>query len=383
MPADNASSEEVVLVGAGHAHLYVAARAEQLRRAGARVTLVAPGRTGYSGMASGVLGGRYAAAANLIDPAAVARAGGAAHRDDSVTAVDRSARRLQLASGESLPYDRVSFNLGSVVDAPVAVAGGPRVWPAKPVAGLAALRTALLAEPERAGGDGPAVAVVGGGATGAEIAANLVALAGACGRAPAVTLVEAADRLLASAPPGASAALARRLRRRGVDVRTATRFAGVSAAGLDTDRGPVAADHLVFATGLVAPPLVERLDLPADRVGGIHVDATLRSPVDARVFAVGDCARFLPAPLPRIGVFGVRQAPVLLHNLGASLSGGAIRAYRPQRRWLSILDLGDDTGLLLYGGFWFIGRPALRLKQRLDRGFVAGFGHAAGGGRPA
>mgnify|MGYP006304448379 CR=1 FL=1 len=115
-------------------------------------------------------------------------------------------------------------------------------------------------------------------------------------------------------------------------------------------------------------------DIPADRVGGIHVDATLRSPADERVFAVGDCARFLPSPLPRIGVFGVRQAPVLLHNLAAAVAGDALAEYHPQRRWLSILDLGDATGLLLYGPFWFMGRPALWLKQRLDRGFVQGFG---------
>ncbi|MDZ7749617.1 MAG: hypothetical protein U5K43_13120 [Halofilum sp. (in: g-proteobacteria)] len=48
----------VVLVGAGHAHLWVAAKAGALRRRGAEVTLVAPGPTWYWGMATGVLGAR-------------------------------------------------------------------------------------------------------------------------------------------------------------------------------------------------------------------------------------------------------------------------------------------------------------------------------------
>jgi len=74
-----------------------------------------------------------------------------------------------------------------------------------------------------------------------------------------------------------------------------------------------------------------------------------------------------------IGVFGVRQAPVLLNNLAAAVSGEEPAEYRPQRTWLSILDLGDDTGLLLYGRIWFIGRAALWLKRRLDRRFVHEF----------
>lgn len=55
----------------------------------------------------------------------------------------------------------------------------------------------------------------------------------------------------------------------------------------------------------------------------------LRSPADVRIFAVGDCARFLPSPLPRIGVFGVRQAPSLLQNHVAALAGAQHTEYHP------------------------------------------------------
>jgi NADH dehydrogenase FAD-containing subunit len=373
MITKSASGEQIVLVGAGHAHLHVARHAARLRDLGATVVLVAPGPTGYSGMASGVLGGRYGSAENLIDPEGVAGAGGASFRRDRVTGLDRSRRCLQLDSGEELHYDRLSFNIGSVVDAPGAPSGGPRIRPAKPVGGLAGLRAALLEDLERPDAQAPAVTVVGGGATGCEIAANLTAVASAHGRSPAVTIVESEARLLTAAPAAASRALAERLERRGVRVLTGTGYAGVTAAGVQTDRGTIPAAFVVLATGLLAPPLVERLGIPADRAGGIHVDATLRSPADERIFAVGDCARFLPSPLPRIGVFGVRQAPVLLNNLAAAVSGEEPAEYRPQRTWLSILDLGDDTGLLLYGRLWFIGRSALWFKRRLDRRFVHEF----------
>lgn len=371
--AEESTGEHIVLVGAGHAHLYIASHAARLQALGARVTLIAPGDTGYSGMASGVLGGRYGPAENRIDPAGVARASGVHYREDRVTGLDRAQRMLQLAGGERLEYDRVSFNVGSVVDVPAEFADGPRLWPVKPVTGLAELRAVLLEELGTREGETPEVVVLGGGATGSEVTANLLALQGPRGQRPGVTVVEREGRLLPAAPASAALALAGRLRQRGARVLTATRFEGLMHAGIRTDRGPVAARHAIVATGLLAPAVVEELGVPADRSGGIHVDETLRSPADERVFAVGDCAAFLPSPLPRIGVFGVRQAPILLRNLAAAVSGDQPVAYRPQRRWLSILDLGDGSGLLLYGHLWFIGRPAQWLKQWLDRRFVQSF----------
>jgi hypothetical protein len=48
-----------------------------------------------------------------------------------------------------------------------------------------------------------------------------------------------------------------------------------------------------------------------------------------------------------------------------------MRRYRPQRQWLSIMDLGDGTGLAMRGRFWWMGRSALALKRRLDLDFIA------------
>jgi len=94
---------------------------------------------------------------------------------------------------------------------------------------------------------------------------------------------------------------------------------------------------------------------------------------------VGDCSVMDAAPRPPSGVFGVRAAPILLHNLLAA-RGGARLPYRPQRRWLSIMDLGDRTGLAVRGRIWWLGRSALWLKRRLDVGFVRRL-HEAGGDR--
>ncbi len=124
-------------------------------------------------------------------------------------------------------------------------------------------------------------------------------------------------------------------------------------------------DLAVLAVGLTAPPLLAELGLGDGR--GVPVRATLRHVDRDEIYAVGDCARFLPVSLPRIGVHGVRQGPVLLQSLLARLRGEPLPVYEPRRRALSILDLGDTVGLAVWGRWWWYGAGSLRLKRYLDR----------------
>lgn len=144
---------------------------------------------------------------------------------------------------------------------------------------------------------------------------------------------------------------------------------GGDGVSLEGD-GVEAAGVVVDATGLVPPAEVRELGLPVDEAGALRVDEHLRSVGDERVFGAGDCVLFEPEPLPRIGVFAVRQAPVLLHNLRAVLEGRPLRTFRPQDRWLLILSLGDGTGLAVRGRLWWRGRLAFLLKDWLDRRFL-------------
>jgi NADH dehydrogenase FAD-containing subunit len=75
--------------------------------------------------------------------------------------------------------------------------------------------------------------------------------------------------------------------------------------------------------------------------------------------------------IPKLGVFGVRQAPVLRHNLVAGLLGRQLQSYRPQKRWLMILNLGDGSALAVYGQFHWRGRLSFRVKDWIDRRFLA------------
>lgn len=355
----------LILVGAGHAHLAVIAEAVRLRAAGLDPMLIAPATFEYSGLAGAVLSGAMSRQDASINIAGLARAHGVKHRIGVVTAMDRPARTLTLRDGSVVSFDLVSFNIGSVIgDLP-----GPQtaVWPVKPLSNLFDLRRTLENEP--AAGRTPALVVAGDGPTAFEIAASLIGLHERLGRTPDVTLI-GPDADAGWAPSGAARRLVRSLERRGLRrVRGSVHRHADGEVRLDDGRA-VVFDHLVVATGLRAPALTAAFDLPLDRVGRLRVAPTVQSLGDSKVFAAGDCAVIEGHPRPFVGVFGVRAAAVLIDNLCAAATGAPLRPYRPQKRWLSILDLADGTALAMRGRLWWVGRLALGLKRRLDLGFV-------------
>lgn len=366
-PPDLMAGGRVVLVGAGHGHLHVARHADRFRRRGLELILVDPGAFWYSGLATGALGGGYEPAEDRLDPAPLVERGGGRFVRDRAVDVDPAARALLLASGRRIGWDALSFNVGSEVPLERVRGAARHARPVKPIPGLIALRRIL----ERPRSRPPRLLVVGGGATGCEVAANLEALCRRHAPHARIVLATRSERLLPRAPAGAARALAERLRRRGVRVLTAEEVVAVDAGAGWTAAGErLPADHVVAATGLRPPAEPPWGSLPAGPRGGLLVDATLQVPGHPGVFGVGDCVDFGPRPLPSLGVFAVRQGPVLLDNLLAAVSDGDRRPYRPQRRWLYILNLGDGTALAIRGGLWWLGRASMWLKDWLDRRFL-------------
>ena len=86
---------------------------------------------------------------------------------------------------------------------------------------------------------------------------------------------------------------------------------------------------------------------------------------DPAVFAAGDVIAFDP-PIPRSGVFAVRAGPVLAHNLAAA----RLRAYRPQRHWLTIIGDGEGNAVATRNGLVASGAWVHAWKDRIDRRFV-------------
>ena len=361
---------QVILAGAGHAHLHVASHAEMFAERGVELVLVDPGRFWYSGLATGMLGGYCEPDDDTLDPGELVRAHQGRFIRACVVGLDRAARCVRLSDGATLDYDLLSFDIGSEVQSPAGLADQPDIIPVKPIANLWSLREALRAR-WRSGSVQTKLCVIGGGATGCEVAANLHALACREHAALELTLITSAPRLLPQWPAGAARGLARALARRGIRLVFNSRVEHASAHALIAGDGTrYLYDFAVVATGLKPPALLAQWDLAVGSDSGLRVNTDLRTADDERIFGAGDCIHFEARELPRLGVFGVREAPVLLANLLAALDAKPLRAYKPQYRYLSILDLGDDTGLALRGRLHWRGRASLWLKHRLDRRFL-------------
>jgi NADH dehydrogenase FAD-containing subunit len=361
---------QVVLAGGGHAHLFAASRAETFRRVGADLTLIDPGMLWYSGMATGMLSGQYSPSEDSVDLGALCQHHGVSFHSSTVVALNREAREVCTESGEAIPYDLLSLNVGSAVDTSQIEDPDGLAWAVKPIAGLVRLRTAL--ESYAGCGRPCSVGVVGGGPAGAEIAANIDALFTAGGTKANVTILHSGHRLLPDFPKDVAGTISQLLGQRGIAVRLGTRVAGLRKGNegilaTTVDGQELRFDEVVLATGLTAFPTVSALGLGEN---GVRVDSRLRSLEDPAIFAAGDCISFAPRELPKVGVFGVREAPILKANLLASLTGRELTQYQPQNKFLIILNMGDGTGLAIRGGWHWHGRLAMKLKDFIDRRFM-------------
>ncbi|ACI99150.1 NAD(P)/FAD-dependent oxidoreductase [Rhodospirillum centenum] len=372
------TGRRIVLVGAGHAHLFSLKRAAAFAGAGHDLTVVAPGPFWYSGLATGVLGGAYPPELDQVDVATLVARGGGRFVCDRATGIDRQAGLLHLADGAPLPFDLLSLTLGSEPPSIPGAADTPGCFAVKPVPQLLALRREIERRVAAAPSGPLRIVLAGGGVTALELAANAEALVRRRGGRAEVTVLAAGERLLRQLSPAAAERVERGLAARGVTCRRQARVARVAPGTAELENGTaVPFDLFVNATGLKPAPLLRAFGVPLDREGAMIVDGYLRSPADPRLFGAGDCIELDGHDLPRVGVHAIRQAPVLFHNLLAAAGDAALRPYRPQRRHLWIMNLGDGTGLAARGRLWWHGRSAWWLKDRIDRRFLAAYQRAA------
>jgi NADH dehydrogenase FAD-containing subunit len=242
--------------------------------------------------------------------------------------------------------------------------------PVKPVENLLAVRQRLLTKCGRT----QRVLVVGGGPAGVELAANLSKLARDHRLDLEITLLDAAPHLLARMPARAGRIAARVLLQQGVELRL-----GCSITSLEDNRArtaddvELAYDLALITTGIVPHSLYHHSGLATDPAGGLRVDKCLQAVGHPEIFGGGDCVSFDASPLARVGVYAIRQGPVLLHNLQAKLRGTPLTMFRPQQRYLLILNLGDGTGLVVWGPAVWRSRLGFTWKNHLDISFMQSF----------
>jgi pyridine nucleotide-disulfide oxidoreductase family protein len=361
----------LLLIGAGHASAELLRRWGTAAPADVELTLLSPDTLApYSGMVPGWLAGDYAWQDCCIDFARLAARAGARVVADRAVALDAARREVLLAGGGVLAADVMVLNIGSTVRIPEPDHGpSPCLLPTRP---LGALRDAVDALSAR-GCDAscaPELVGVGGGAAGVETVLALRRRLLHAGIAARCTLLSRDAGLLRGLHPRARRLAYAALARAGVAVRGGFDVQAIEPRELVARDGQVQpADVVLWAAGAVAHAWPAAAGLDVDAAGFVRVDSTLRSTSHPWLFAVGDCAACDP-PLVKAGVYSVRMGPVLAHNVAATFAARQLRAYRPQRHQLVLLNTADSRAIASRGRLAAAGRWAMRWKDAIDRGFV-------------
>lgn len=372
MLAQPVLTKDLVLIGGGHAHALVLRQWGMKPLPGARLTLINPAPTApYSGMLPGHIAGHYSREALDIDLVKLARFAGARLLIGHATAIDPAARTVTVEGRGQIGYDIASVDVGIHAQMPDIPGFLEHACGAKPLDVYAARWQAFL-QAVGAGETSPHVAVIGAGVAGVELALAMAhALRGHADTK--VHLIEAGPDITARAK-AARGPLRAALQDLGVNLHVNASVARITANHAELSDGTKLDSCFTVGTaGAFAHGWLQDTPLPLTPDGFIPVGPDFQVQGQDGLFAVGDCAEMLHDPRPKAGVFAVRAAPVLAHNLRAALAGGTLRPFKPQGDYLKLISMGDKRALAEKWGRAFTLPGLWRWKDRIDQKFMQKF----------
>jgi selenide,water dikinase len=365
---------DIVLVGGGHAHVDVLKKFGMRPLAGVRLTLISPdSRTPYSGMLPGYLAGHYNLDEAYIDLRPLCRFAGARFIRAAATGIDLARGEVDCADRPPVPFDHLSLDIGSTPNQS-GIAGAEQAVPVKPVDRFLERWQDVEAQIKTAGGSFH-LAVIGAGAGGTEAclalahrARKMLSAEGLATENFSVSLLSDTVDPLPSHNGGTRRRMRRALERLGIAYlgANAVREIGAGHVGL-ADGKQLETDATVLITPGAAAPWLKETGLALDDAGFVRVRPTLQSVTDDRVFATGDIAAFEARPLPKSGVYAVRQGPALAENLRRAVRGRALRPYKPQKNTMALISMGVKRAVLSWGPLAAEGNRLWRFKDWIDR----------------
>ena len=203
------------------------------------------------------------------------------------------------------------------------------------------------------------VAIVGGGATGVELAAEVATLFDYLGKRshrkpseePRVVLIEATDRLMDWLDPYFDNVARKTLSNLGIEVRLNAPVQKASVDGVLAGEDWLNAGIRVWTAGVEAPPLVRDLPGEHDATGRAHVDQYLTLPSHPEVYVLGDAGAYTEprlGPLPPTASVAVQQGPWVARDLKRRLRGAGSKRGRPPFRFFDrgyVVSLGPESAV--------------------------------------
>ena len=336
---------------------------------GVRLTLINPAPVApYTGMLPGHIAGHYARHEMMIDLVRLCRFAGARLILDHATGLDPVTKRIQLSARPDIAYDVASIDTGITSDLPSIPGFTDHAFAAKPLGAYADAWEHFLVTPPPS----PKIVILGAGIGGVELAMASLHRLRSIGTNPSVNLIDQAPVMLLGMGPRARKATLAKLAEMGVTLLPTTQVTEIKANSVELYNGQTLPSDFTLSVATARPQDWLRQTGLALTKGYLTVAPSLQTSNPA-IFAAGDCTYFDADPRPKAGVFAVRAAPALYHNLRASLSGGRMRAFRPQRDYLKLISTGSKSAIADRSGLSLQGAWLWRWKHHIDAKFMAKF----------
>jgi NADH dehydrogenase len=287
--------------------------------------------------------------------------------------VDLARRIVALENGEELAYDRLILATGatdSYFGHPEWKAHAPGL---KTLEDAFEIRRRILLGFEQAERETDPVkraawltfVVIGGGATGVEMAGTLAEIARHTlkgefrrfdPRNTRVVLVEASDRVLPPYPPDLSERARLQLERLGVTVWLGRRVTGIDARGVQLGNDRLEANTVIWCAGVAATPIGATLGVPLDRSGRVIVEADLSVPGHPEVQVVGDLALLAShqPPVPGVAPAAKQMGRHAARNILRALAQEPALPFR-YRDYGQLATIGRSAAVAMFGRLHFSG----------------------------
>ena len=363
------TTRQIVLVGAGHAHVEVLRRFRLQPEPSVRLTLITrTPETPYSGMVPGYVAGHYTRSEINIRADRLAGFDGCTAMFGHAIGLDADDRRVLLEDGRSVAGDLISIDVGAVTDISDAPRNSGLLVSVKPMDEFEKCWPTV--EQRMQSDAGIRIAVVGAGAAGVELALairhRLHQMDAATDNQARVVLLERDDRILRGFSDKVRNRLTKILSKHGIE--TQTSFCGFKDDGISGAFG-----ILVWAAGVLPAAWLANSGLAPDLHGFVAVNRQLQSISHPAFFAAGDAAGMVETPRPKSGVMAVRQGRILAENLLRATRGLPLKSFSPQKEWLSLISTGERYAVASRGRWSAEGRWVWYWKNWLDRRFVDRF----------
>ena len=353
--------KRIILAGGGHGHINVLKNLIKNPIKDHEIILITDSsRQYYSGMLAGFIEGIYTEEEISFDVPKLCRLAGVSYVEEKIVSLDKKNQSV-VTENNSYSYDYLSVNLGSLskVNFPTDF---KNVTLVKPILNVVRAKDEIskLCKNKK----NPKIAFIGAGASGIELSLSFKAAFPML----EISIITAHD-ILSNYNSKTKKRFEKLLASKDIKVIKNEPVNEIKDNKVYSNMSVYDFDHAFITSGFCGPNVDFDGYLTMDKN---YLSASDSLFIDKNALAMGDVASIDIYPdMPKAGVYAIRESPIIYENLLKLIAGESnFKSYKPQDKYLQIINCGNKKALSNYGNFTNYGRLSFIIKDKIDRAYM-------------